>query len=75
MMRIVALVCGIVAVLLGGLWLLQGLGIVQLRPILCFADCVPIQGPSVTWAVGGFGIAWSRRRPSSSPILTQPGSK
>jgi hypothetical protein len=83
MMRIVALVFGVIAVLLGGLWLLQGLGIVQLRPILCFADCAPIQGPSVTWAVvgaialavGGVGIAWSRRPPASAPMPTQPGSK
>lgn len=83
MMRIVALVFGVMAVLLGGLWLLQGLGLVQLRPILCFADCAPIQGSSVTWAVvgalglavGGFGIAWSRRRPAASPMPTQPGLK
>jgi hypothetical protein len=83
MLRIVALVCGIIAVLLGGLWLLQGLGIVQLQPILCFADCVAVQGPSVTWAVvgaialavGGFGIAWSRRCRARSPLPTQPGSQ
>lgn len=67
-MRIVALVFGIVAVLLGGLWLLQGLGIVQLQPILCFADCAAVQGPSLTWAVigaialavGGYAVFWSR---------------
>jgi len=48
--------------------LLQGLGLAQVRPILCFADCAPVQGPSLTWAVigaiavalGGFGVAWSR---------------
>ena len=44
---------GLVAALLGGLWLLQGLGIVQIRPILCFADCVPIQGASAMWAAIG----------------------
>jgi hypothetical protein len=63
---------GLIAALLGGLWLLQGLGIVHLRPILCFADCVPVQGPSATWAVigavvlvaGGAVMLWSlRRRP------------
>lgn len=83
MMRSVALVCGIIAILLGGLWLLQGLGVVQLRPILCFADCAPIQGPSAMWAVigaitvavGGIGIAWSRRRRASSPDSTQSGTK
>ena len=70
MMRLIALICGILAVLLGGLWLLQGLGVVHLRPLLCFADCAPLQGPSVTWAVigavtlavGGIGVVWSRRQ-------------
>jgi hypothetical protein len=44
---------GLVITLLGGLWLLQGLGLVNIRPILCFVDCAPIQGPSTTWAVIG----------------------
>ncbi len=44
---------GLIAALLGGPWLLQGLGIVQMQPILCFANCAPIQGPSATWAVLG----------------------
>lgn len=47
------LVGGVICVLLGGLWLLQGLGVVHLRPILCFADCVPVHGPSLVWAVIG----------------------
>ena len=82
MTRIIAFICGIIAVLLGGLWLLQGLGIVQVRPILCFADCAPIQGPSANWAVigaialavGGYGVFWSRRRPAGSPMPPKPGS-
>jgi hypothetical protein len=49
----IVLFSGLIAVLLGGLWLLQGIGIVHLRPILCFADCAPVQGPSTTWAVIG----------------------
>ena len=69
MIRLTAFVFGMVAVLLGGLWLLQGFGIVRLRPILCFADCAPIQGPSMTWAivgtialvVGGLCVFWSRK--------------
>ena len=69
-MRIVAFIFGVIAILLGGLWLLQGLGIVQVRPILCFADCAPVQGPSPTWAIvgaltiviGGLAVLWSRRR-------------
>ncbi len=55
-MKKVALSTGFIAVLLGGLWLLQGLGIVHMRPILCFADCVPVQGPSTKWAVIGAGV-------------------
>jgi hypothetical protein len=53
-MKHIALVVGVIGALLGGLWLLQGLGIVTIQPILCFADCAPIQGPSVTWAIVGF---------------------
>lgn len=52
-MKQIALVVGVVSVLLGGLWLLQGLGIVHVRPILCFADCAPIQAASRTWAIIG----------------------
>jgi hypothetical protein len=47
---------GLVAALLGGLWLLQGLGIVQMQPLLCFADCAPVQGPSKTWAIIGAAL-------------------
>lgn len=66
-MKKIAFGVGIVAFLLGGLWLLQGLGIVQMQPLLCFADCEPVQGVSVTWAVigaavlvaGGSALFWS----------------
>ena len=68
-MRMVVRVIGVIRVLLGGLWLLQGLGLVHMRPILCFADCAPIQGASLTWAVVGavflaggvFAINYSRK--------------
>jgi hypothetical protein len=53
-MKKLPLVFGVIAVLLGGLWLLQGLGAVQIRPILCFVDCAPIQGASRTWTIIGF---------------------
>ncbi|HTE43213.1 MAG TPA: hypothetical protein VK629_20490 [Steroidobacteraceae bacterium] len=53
-MRIVVLVLGVIGVLLGGLWLLQGIGVVHLKPILCFANCAPVQEPSTTWAIAGF---------------------
>ena len=52
-MKSVGFLIGVVAALLGGLWLLQGIGVVHLRPILCFADCDPVQGPSATWAAIG----------------------
>jgi len=72
-MKIVLLVIGVVALLLGGLWLLQGLGIVNIPPILCVADCEPIEGGSATWAIVGLVVAAAgavavylglRRRPS-----------
>ena len=53
-MKKMTLVGGVIGLLLGGLWLLQGLGVVQIRPILCFVDCAPVQGPSSTWAIVGF---------------------
>ena len=49
-MKWIVLALGGIGVLLGGLWLLQGLGLVHIRPILCFADCAPIQGASMAWA-------------------------
>ena len=48
---------GVLALGLGGLWLLQGLGLVHVRPILCFADCADVQGPSTLWAIIGFVTA------------------
>ncbi len=66
-----ATVLGVIFALLGGLWLLQGLRLVHIRPILCFADCAAIQGKSPTWAVigavtlaiSGLLIIWSLQRP------------
>jgi hypothetical protein len=55
-MKTIALVVGVIGVLLGGLWLLQGLGVVHVQPILCVADCTPIQGSSPTWAIAGFFV-------------------
>jgi hypothetical protein len=54
MVKTIGVIAGVIGVVLGGLWLLQGLGVVSLRPILCFADCDPIQGPSMTWVILGF---------------------
>ena len=44
---------GLAALFLGGLWLLQGLGWIHVRPILCFTNCEPIEGASVAWATAG----------------------
>ncbi len=72
-MKLAAMIFGVISALLGGLWLLQGLGTVRLQPILCFADCAAIQGPSLTWAVigafalavGGLVIFWALKRINS----------
>jgi hypothetical protein len=69
-LKIAVLVIGTLAVLLGGLWLLQGLGIVHLRPILCVADCEEVQGPSASWSIiggllvlaGGFAVFYAVRK-------------
>ena len=69
-MKIISLGFSIIAALLGGLWLLQGLGLVHVRPILCFVDCDAIQGASLTWAIlggvtlgsGGLALFWARKR-------------
>jgi hypothetical protein len=71
MKNTVLLIFSVIGVLLGGLWLFQGLGILHMEPILYFEGCEPLQGPSTTWAVigllvlagGTFGIVrWFKRR-------------
>jgi hypothetical protein len=70
MLRKLLGVVGVLAVLLGGLWLLQGLGIVHMKPVACVADCRTLDGPSMQWAVIGavvvavglFGAVWGFRR-------------
>jgi hypothetical protein len=52
-MKKLALVVGLISLLLGGLWLLQGLGLAHIRSILCFANCARVQGASTAWAVTG----------------------
>jgi hypothetical protein len=44
---------GVVVILLGGLWFLQGTGLVTIPPILCVAECEPLEGPSLLWALAG----------------------
>jgi len=52
-MKAIVLVVSVVVVLLGGLWLMQGLGLITVQPVLCVADCEPMVGPSATWALAG----------------------
>ncbi|MDB5507482.1 MAG: hypothetical protein JWR75_2120 [Devosia sp.] len=78
-MTMVILIVGVVAALLGGLWLLQGLGLVVIPPMLCVADCAPLEGPSTMWAVvglvmfgaGAFGIYTAIRRYRAAGISTR----
>ncbi len=46
-------VLGPIVTILGTLWLVQGLGILQIGPVLCVADCEPITGRSMQWTVIG----------------------
>ena len=62
-------ILGAIVAILGMLWFVQGLGIIQIGPILCIADCEPITGRSVQWTVIGvlalvLGIilVWAGRR-------------
>ncbi|HTN62286.1 MAG TPA: hypothetical protein VL147_12155 [Devosia sp.] len=55
-MKTISLLIGVVGVLLGGLWLVQGLGLVTIPPILCVAECEAITGPSPGWALAGIAM-------------------
>jgi hypothetical protein len=46
-------ILGATVTLLGTLWVVQGLGIIQIDPVLCVGDCEPITGRSVEWTVTG----------------------
>jgi hypothetical protein len=69
-MKMIALVLGVLAALLGGLWLSQGLGLVRIDPVACVGECTPLEGPSLQWsfigaavlAAGLFGVFYGLRR-------------
>ena len=42
--------------LLGAFWFLQGMGIINVCPILCFADCACIEGGSQFWSMVGAAV-------------------
>lgn len=52
-MRLFILVGGVIVFLLGALWFLQGVGLVTMKPLLCFANCKPVVGPDLTWFMAG----------------------
>lgn len=77
-MKTIALaVAGLILAARGGLWLLQGLGVVTVAPIACVAECEPLEGPSPMWATIGAVVlasgllalffAFRRRAPKSPP--------
>jgi hypothetical protein len=53
MKQIILLPIAIILTLLGLLWFIQGIGLLNITPILCFANCQPITGGSPVWAAIG----------------------
>jgi hypothetical protein len=51
--KIISIIFGVVLLSLGLLWFLQGSDLVHIKPILCFANCEPITGRSITWQIVG----------------------
>ncbi len=51
--QIIGTLLGVFVAILGLLWLLQGTGILRMRPILCIANCEEVVGPSLFWAAAG----------------------
>jgi hypothetical protein len=47
------IVLGVGSTLLRLLWFLQGADLVHVRPILCVANCQPLQGGSIGWMTAG----------------------
>lgn len=48
-MKIFKAVVGIVLTALGLLWSVQGADLIQIKPILCVANCEPVTGGSMLW--------------------------
>jgi hypothetical protein len=44
---------GVVLLLLGLLWALQGADVIRIKPIGCVAECEPISGGSIRWLIAG----------------------
>jgi hypothetical protein len=57
MLKWIGAIIGLLALLLGGLWLLQGTGLVVIDPIACVGECAALTGPSLPWALAGTALA------------------
>ena len=53
MKKIALAIVGVILSLLGGLWLVQGLGLVHIEPVACVTACETLEGPSPMWAAIG----------------------
>lgn len=52
--KTISLVIGsLLCILLGGLWFLQGIDVVRIKPIACVANCQETTGGSLPWAIVG----------------------
>ena len=54
--KVALLVIGVVLILLGSLWTLQGADVIHVRPILCVTNCKPLTGGSVSWLIAGIVV-------------------
>lgn len=72
--RMLLVVLGIILVLLGGLWFVQGTGLVTIEPIWCVAECETVIGPNLSWVVMGIiavagGLFLIKRKPFERLIV------
>jgi hypothetical protein len=51
--KIVGMFIGAFFALLGLLWFLQGVGLLQVCPVVCVGECECLTGSSLFWAVAG----------------------
>jgi len=71
-MRIFKFISGIFLALLGLLWALQGADLIHIKPILCFANCEPLVGGSITWLIVGLVVMASGTSLLISSRRTRP---
>jgi hypothetical protein len=51
--QLAATLIGLILVIIGLVWFLQGAAILHLCPVLCFTDCECVTGGSPFWEAGG----------------------